>query len=123
MTPVNSANAQPRKSAVGSKCPPRDLLVKARTGTGNTLAFLAPAIEARLKAIEEAGRQAVKDVGLVSDKHVEGRVRQIFTREQVGTLIIFPTRELAPQITHEALRLTHHHQDFEVPLFEGGQSE
>ena len=55
MTPVDSANAQPRKSAVGLKHPPRDLLVKACTGTGNTLAFLAPAIEARLKAIEEAG--------------------------------------------------------------------
>ena len=123
MTPVNSANAQLRKSAVSSKRPPRDLLVKVCTGTGNTLAFLAPAIKARLKAIEEVGQQAVKDTGLVSDRHVEGRVRRIFTREQVGTLIIFPTRELALQITHEALRLTHHHQDFEVPLFEGGQSE
>lgn len=113
----------PDPPADGSKRPPRDLLVKARTGTGKTLAFLVPAIEARLKAIEEAGRQAIKDAGLVSDKHMEARVRRIFTREQVGTLIISPTRELATQIANEALRLTHHHKDFEVRLFVGGQSK
>ena len=109
--------------ADGSKRLPRDLLVKARTGTGKTLAFLVPAIEARLKAIEAAGKQGVKDAGLVSDKHLEGRVHRVFTREQVGTLIISPTRELATQIANEALRLTHHHKDFEVRLFVGGQSK
>lgn len=109
--------------ADGSPRPPRDLLVKARTGTGKTLAFLVPAIEARLQAIEASGRQAVKDAGLNSDKQLEGRARRIFTREQVGTLIISPTRELATQIANEALRLTHHHKDFEVRLFVGGQSK
>ena len=109
--------------ADGSQRPPRDLLVKARTGTGKTLAFLVPAIEARLQAIEAAGKQAVIDAGLVSDKHFEGRARRVFTREQVGALIISPTRELATQIANEALRLTHHHKDFEVRLFVGGQSK
>lgn len=109
--------------ADGKARPPRDLLVKARTGTGKTLAFLVPAIEARLKAIDAFGKQAVKDAGLTSDKHMESRARRVFSREQVGTLIISPTRELATQIANEALRLTHHHKDFEVRLFVGGSSK
>jgi ATP-dependent RNA helicase MSS116 len=108
---------------VGSPRPPRDLLVKARTGTGKTLAFLVPAVEARLKAIEAFAKKAVKDAGLTSDKHMEGRAKRVFTREHVGTLILSPTRELATQIANEALRLTHHHKDFEVRLFVGGTSK
>jgi ATP-dependent RNA helicase MSS116, mitochondrial len=107
----------------GSRRPPRDLLVKARTGTGKTLAFLVPAVEARLKAIDAFAKQAVKDAGLTSDKHMEGRARRIYGREHVGTLIISPTRELATQIANEALRLTHYHKDFEVRLFVGGTSK
>lgn len=102
--------------------PPRDLMVKARTGTGKTLAFLIPAIEARLKAIADAGKEAVRDAGLVTDKHLEGRARRVFTRTNIGTLIISPTRELATQIANEALRLSYHHRDFEVRLFTGGSS-
>jgi len=97
--------------ADGSPSPPRDLLVKARTGTGKTLAFLVPAVEARLKSIEAFAKQAVKDAGLTSDKHMEGRARRVFSREHVGTLILSPTRELATQIANEALRLTHYHKD------------
>ena len=113
----------PDPPADGSPRPPRDLLVKARTGTGKTLAFLVPAVEARVKAIEDFGKQAVRDAGLTSDKHMEGRARRVFTREHVGTLILSPTRELATQIANEALRLTHHHKDFEVRLFVGGTSK
>jgi ATP-dependent RNA helicase MSS116 len=102
---------------------PRDLLVKAKTGTGKTLAFLVPAIEARIKAIEGNGKQAVREAGLTTDKHLEGRAKRRFIREQVGTLIISPTRELATQIANEALRLSQHHKDFEVRLFVGGNSK
>lgn len=109
--------------ADGSPRPPRDLLVKARTGTGKTLAFLVPAVEARLKAIDAYAKQAVKDAGLTSDKALEARAKRIFTREHVGTLIISPTRELATQIANEALRLTHHQPGFEVRLFVGGASK
>src|SRR6267154_5591687 len=42
---------------------PRDLLVKAKTGTGKTFAFLIPAIEARVNAIHAWGKQAVRDAG------------------------------------------------------------
>jgi ATP-dependent RNA helicase MSS116 len=103
--------------------PPRDLLVKAKTGTGKTFAFLIPAIEARVNAIHACGKQAVRDSGLVSDKHLEAQARRQFTREHVGTLIISPTRELATQIANTAIKLTHHHKDFEVRLFFGGSSK
>ena len=84
---------------------------------------MANDIEARLKSIDAFAKQAVKDAGLTSDKHMEGRARRVFTREHVGTLILSPTRELATQIANEALRLTHHHKDFEVRLFVGGSSK
>lgn len=102
---------------------PRDLLVRAKTGTGKTLAFLVPAIEARIKAIEAHGLQAVKDAGLVNDTGLRARAEKRYARETVGTLIISPTRELATQIANEALRLSYHHDGFEVQLFTGGTSK
>ncbi|GBE87445.1 P-loop containing nucleoside triphosphate hydrolase protein [Sparassis latifolia] len=107
----------------GEKRTPRDLLVKARTGTGKTLAFLVPAIEARQKSIDAHGKQAVIDAGLTTDRSLELRAKRIFSRENVGTLIISPTRELATQIANEAIRLSHHHEGFEVRLFTGGNSK
>lgn len=101
----------------------RDLLVRAKTGTGKTLAFLVPAIEARLKAITAHADRAVAASGLNSDRTLWMKAAKQFAREHVGTLIISPTRELATQIANEALRLTHHHEDFEVRLFVGGQSK
>ncbi|EGO03443.1 hypothetical protein SERLA73DRAFT_165133 [Serpula lacrymans var. lacrymans S7.3] len=101
---------------------PRDLLVKAKTGTGKTFAFLVPAVEARMKAIDAYGKKAVRDAGLVSDKHIEARAQRQFSREHVGAVIISPTRELATQIANSALKLTQHH-NFEVRLFVGGASK
>jgi ATP-dependent RNA helicase MSS116 len=43
--------------------PPRNLLVKAKTGTRKTLAFLVPAIEARIKAIDKASVDTLKKNG------------------------------------------------------------
>mmetsp|Transcript_3452 Transcript_3452/g.6547 ORF Transcript_3452/g.6547 Transcript_3452/m.6547 type:complete len:688 (+) Transcript_3452:29-2092(+) len=59
-----------------------DVLAKAKTGTGKTLAFLIPAIE------------------LMSRIPVQQR------RGRVSVLIISPTRELAQQILDEAVQLT-----------------
>ncbi|CAK5275869.1 unnamed protein product [Mycena citricolor] len=94
----------------------RDLLVRAKTGTGKTLAFLVPAIEARLKSIEEyvSGNTDTGSVDLA---------RTRFARRTVGTLVISPTRELATQIASEALKLTTHHDGFGVQLFVGGNSK
>ncbi|CAL8464262.1 g3797 [Coccomyxa elongata] len=61
-----------------------DVVVKAKTGTGKTLAFLIPGIERMLK--EPAGRG------------------------KVAMLVISPTRELAAQIAEEAKQLVRHHK-------------
>jgi ATP-dependent RNA helicase MSS116 len=128
MTPVQEAVlsllpdlANPYQPSSKTK-PARDLLVRARTGTGKTLAFLVPAIEARLRKIDEYAKQAVADAGLNSDKALETRAARSFAQNHVGALIISPTRELATQIANEALKLTHHHRGFEVRLLVGGAS-
>jgi len=63
----------------------RDMFVKAKTGTGKTLAFLIPALESSY------GGQDFKEI-----------------KKSVGTsiLIVSPTRELAQQIAEEARKLT-----------------
>jgi ATP-dependent RNA helicase MSS116 len=102
---------------------PRDLLVKAKTGTGKTLAFLVPAIEARIKAIEKAGVDALEKNGGRPDSRVVENAKRIYARNTVGTVVISPTRELATQIAQEAIKLTHWHKGFEVKLFTGGSSK
>jgi ATP-dependent RNA helicase MSS116, mitochondrial len=106
-----------------SQGPPRDLLVKAKTGTGKTLAFLVPAIEARIKAIEKAGVDALEKNGGRPDARLVENAKRSHARKTVGTVIISPTRELATQIAQEAIKLTHWHKDFGVKLFTGGSSK
>jgi DEAD/DEAH box helicase/Zinc finger C-x8-C-x5-C-x3-H type (and similar) len=62
-----------------------DCLAKAKTGTGKTLGFLIPAVEQLLKA------------------------RDKMKRDDIGCLILSPTRELAFQIHKEAEQLTKFH--------------
>ncbi|EEB92568.1 hypothetical protein MPER_08901 [Moniliophthora perniciosa FA553] len=120
--PLVSQLAEPfNPSAVN--VPPRDLLVRAKTGTGKTLAFLVPAVEARLKAVDAAAKKAVQDSGLVTDHRLYERAKKRFAREAVGTLILSPTRELATQIANEALQLSSYYHDFEVRLFIGAMSK
>ncbi len=103
--------------------PPRDLLVKAKTGTGKTLAFLVPAIEARIKAIEKAGVDALEKNDGLPDARVVENAKRVHARKTVGTVVVSPTRELATQIAHEAVKLTHWHKGFGVKLFTGGSSK
>ncbi|KAF9059330.1 P-loop containing nucleoside triphosphate hydrolase protein [Rhodocollybia butyracea] len=98
----------------------RDLLVRAKTGTGKTIAFLIPAIEARMKSLDRIGKEAVADSGLASDGELEKKARRKYGRETVGALILSPTRELATQIANEAIRLTKNNNEIEVRLFTGG---
>ena len=111
--PANAEDGEPTSNV------PRDLLVKAKTGTGKTLGFLVPVIEARIRAIAAHCLQALKDAGLQSDKNLEIRAKRLFTRQVPGALIISPTRELAAQIADEAIKLTSN-TDLEVRLFVGG---
>ncbi|KAJ0410560.1 hypothetical protein ATCC90586_006584 [Pythium insidiosum] len=71
----------------------KDVLAKAKTGNGKTMAFLLPMIE----------RLVEKDR----------------SRSSIPALVISPTRELALQITTEARRLTKFH-DFNIACFVGG---
>ncbi|KAG2003531.1 RNA helicase [Coprinopsis cinerea AmutBmut pab1-1] len=101
--PLLPGLAQPRAENPESK----DLLVKARTGTGKTIAFLVPALEARVKQLEDVAP---------GDRRVQHR----YAMDNVGALVISPTRELATQIVQEAQKLTTHHPGYQVPMFVGG---
>lgn len=102
----------------------KDLLVKAKTGTGKTIGFLVPAIESRLNEIEKYACEKVADMGIDSNRRtLESKARHVFGKTQAGCLIISPTRELATQIANEAIRLTSHLSNFEVRLFVGGSSK
>ena len=114
--------AEPHNPSSGQAQPTRDLLVKAKTGTGKTIAFLVPAIEARLRALEEVGEKAVRDSGLKNDPRVARAAENAYARKNVGTLIISPTRELAIQIANEAMKLTKHRRHG-VHLFVGGENK
>lgn len=107
-------------SPSGESESPRDLLVKAKTGTGKTAAFLIPAIEQRVKALKAFGEQALVDSGLPRDKFSLSKVVNNYARENAGVLIISPTRELATQIAKEASNLAYHQKDIQVQLFIGG---
>ena len=70
-----------------------DVLAKAKTGTGKTLAFLIPTIE---KIVKNANRRCV------------------------SAIAISPTRELANQIHREAVALTQFHPHFASQCIYGG---
>ena len=102
---------------------PRDLLVKAKTGTGKTMGFLVPAIEARLKAINAHLESSLKDSGIAVTPQFKTKAINRYATERVGTLIISPTRELATQIAVEAANLTAKHVGFQVRVLLGGESK
>jgi len=74
----------------------KDVLARARTGTGKTLAFLLPAIEV-----------IAKDVDAMSGQNV-------------GIMVISPTRELATQIANQAEALLTFHEKMSVQVVYGG---
>ena len=75
-----------------------DVLGRARTGTGKTLAFLIPALECLLQ----------------NPNFTPGK--------NVGVLIISPTRELAGQIGDQAQKLITFHKDLSCQVVYGGTS-
>ncbi|KAL4073538.1 DEAD-domain-containing protein [Scleroderma citrinum] len=109
-------------SAPASSDMPRDLLVRARTGTGKTLAFLIPAVENRLKTAHQHAEEVVRSSGL-SSAGLVSRAGNAFRRTSPGPLILSPTRELAVQIANVVLKLTEHHPNFQVRLLVGGASK
>ena len=73
-----------------------DVLGRARTGTGKTVAFLLPAIERLI------------------------RENNINDPNTVGMLVVSPTRELASQIGEQASQLLKHHKGASVQVMFGG---
>lgn len=118
MSPVQSAifNLLPNLVDNDSK-DRKDLFVKSKTGTGKTMAFLVPAIEARVKAIKEAGDAAD------NNERAQLKASKSFANSSVGAVIVSPTRELATQIANEAIKLCTHHKGFQVRLFVGGANK
>lgn len=74
----------------------KDVLARARTGTGKTLAFLIPAAERILS----------------NPLYIPGKT--------ISCLVVAPTRELAIQIGEEADKLLLHHSDLTVQVMYGG---
>uniref|UniRef100_A0ACD5ZB15 Uncharacterized protein n=1 Tax=Avena sativa TaxID=4498 RepID=A0ACD5ZB15_AVESA len=77
----------------------KDVLVKAKTGTGKSVAFLLPAIESVLNAMKS---------------NTNHRVSPVYA------LILCPTRELAVQVTAEANVLVKYHHGVGVQSLIGG---
>ncbi|TIC20935.1 DEAD-domain-containing protein [Wallemia mellicola] len=118
MSPVQSAIFNLLPSLVDNHSKDRkDLFVKSKTGTGKTMAFLVPAIEARVKAIKEAGDAAG------DNEKAKLKASKVFANSSVGAVIVSPTRELATQIANEAIKLCTHHKGFQVRLFVGGANK
>ncbi|KAL3817032.1 hypothetical protein ACHAXA_002944 [Cyclostephanos tholiformis] len=76
----------------------KDILARARTGTGKTLAFLVPVVERILS----------------NPTFLPGKA--------ISCLVIAPTRELTIQIGQEAESLLLHHSDLSVQVMYGGVS-
>ncbi|KAF0923547.1 hypothetical protein E2562_006429 [Oryza meyeriana var. granulata] len=77
----------------------RDVLAKAKTGTGKTVAFLLPAIEA-LSTLPNSRRNQL--------------------RPSINLLVMCPTRELANQVAVEAKKLLKYHRSLGVQVVIGG---
>ncbi|KAK9895498.1 DEAD-domain-containing protein [Cystobasidium minutum MCA 4210] len=99
-----------------------DLLVKAKTGTGKTVAFLVPALEARFNDIKDE-QERFKAANPGADANTVSRHMARYTKDTVGTIILSPTRELATQIATEAAKLMTHCKGMDVRLFIGGASK
>ncbi|GAA5899832.1 uncharacterized protein JCM6883_006000 [Sporobolomyces salmoneus] len=99
----------------------QDILVRAKTGTGKTLAFLIPALEGRLKSLETFLAQYKEENPQASTGDAK-RALADYAKRTVGALILSPTRELATQIANEAVALTTHLPQFGVRLLVGGAS-
>uniref|UniRef100_A0A0E0MZB9 ATP-dependent RNA helicase n=1 Tax=Oryza rufipogon TaxID=4529 RepID=A0A0E0MZB9_ORYRU len=77
----------------------KDVLAKAKTGTGKTVAFLLPAIEV-LSALPNSRRDQL--------------------RPSINLLVMCPTRELAIQVAVEAKKLLKYHRSLGVQVVIGG---
>ena len=120
-SPSATALAATEADVPGALQQAQDLLVRAKTGTGKTLAFLIPALEGRLRALESFLAQYKLDNPEASAQQAKKALAE-FAKNSVGAVILSPTRELATQIANEAVAMTTHLPQFGVRLLVGGAS-
>jgi ATP-dependent RNA helicase MSS116 len=101
----------------------KDILALSSRGTGKSLAFLVPAIEARQRALTLHAKNEVLKEGVVSNTSLETQAKRIYAKTRVGALVLTPTREDATTIANEAILLSRNHPSAEVRLFVGGLSK
>lgn len=105
MTPVQENVLRQEASGHGN-----DLLVRARTGTGKTLAFLV------------AGLEYVKSAKKRSEGTSHVQWSNWSKNDAFSVLVLSPTRELATQISVEAVKLSSSHR-IDVVNIVGGESK
>lgn len=101
----------------------KDLLIVSEKGTGKSLSFLIPAIEARAQSIDFYAAEHITAKGVVGNKSLETQLKREYAFSRVGTLILSPTRELATTTANESILLSRHHPGIETRLFVGGVSK
>jgi ATP-dependent RNA helicase MSS116, mitochondrial len=101
----------------------KDILALSSRGTGKSLAFLVPAIEARQRALTVYAKNEVMKEGVVSNASLETQAKRIYAKTRVGALVLTPTREDATTIANEAILLSRNQPSAEVRLLVGGLSK
>lgn len=101
----------------------KDILALSPRGTGKSLAFIVPAIEARRNSLTAYAKNEVMKQGMVSNATLEQQAERYFSKTAVGALILAPTREEATAIANEAILLSRNQQKLETRLFVGGFSK
>ncbi len=110
-----------------------DLMVSSQTGSGKTAAFLLPVIHTLLRqqqAQQEAERLAHEaacaeaaargEAPPKKPKRVNPTLPRNFRPAEPGALILCPTRELAQQVSHDAIELVRHCKGVRVAHVVGG---
>lgn len=92
-----------------------DVLGRARTGTGKTLAFLVPGIQSALRSGRVPGRHGYSVDVAADERENNDGTQQHQLRGGIAMLILSPTRELAIQIHNQAQVLTSSHSN-SVPI-------
>ncbi len=88
-----------------------DVLGRARTGTGKTLAFLVPALERILQSQPSKSPNGSGSNG-TNGSYIRGK--------NIGILVVSPTRELATQIADQAEKLLTYHNGLHCQVMYGG---
>ena len=110
-----------------------DLMVSSQTGSGKTAAFLLPMLHTLLKQRADAEAKSRADFERLTaealakgepapkrPKRMDPTSSRNFKAATPGALILCPTRELAQQVSHDAIDLVRHCRGLRVASIIGG---